>query len=99
MQTDRKVSEFISIAEQCGGKTLISHSYRTQEDSVDEAKAVFSNGYALKLRIQNDQIIVEALGRYNMKTHSLDKRVFDNIQDVYDSVREFAVLPKYVPEE
>jgi hypothetical protein len=99
MQTDRRVSEFISIAEQCGGKTLISHSYRTQEDSVDEAKAVFANGYALKLRISKDKIVLEALGRYNMKTHSLDERIFENIQDVYDSVRELAALPKYIPED
>jgi hypothetical protein len=99
MQTDRKVSEFISIAEQCGGKTLISHSYRTEEGSVDEAKAVFSNGYALKLCIENDEIFVDALGRYNKKTYLLDRRKFTDINDVYSAVREFAVMPKYEPAE
>ena len=99
MQTDKKVSEFISIAEQCGGKTLISHSYRTTEESLDEAKAVFSNGYAMKLRIQNDNIFVDVLGRYDKKTYLLDSRKFDNIDDVYGATREIALLPKYEPEE
>jgi hypothetical protein len=97
MQTDRKVAEFISLAEQLGGKTLVSHSYRTQEESLDEAKAVFSNGYALKLRIKDDDITVDVLGRYNQKTYLLDARRFNNIDDLYKAVKEFSQLPKYVP--
>ena len=99
MQTDMRIAEFISIAEQCAGKTLVSHSYRTQEETLDEAKAVFSNGYALKLRIQDDEITVDALGRYDMKTYLLDTRKFEDINDVYGAVREFAALPKYIPTE
>ena len=99
MQSDKRVSEFISLAEQAGGKTLISHSYRTQEESLDEAKAVFKNGYALKLQIINNRVVVDVLGRYNTKTYLLDSREFDNIEDVYASVGEFANLPKYAPEE
>lgn len=98
MQTDKKVAEFISLAEQLGGKTLISHSYRTQEESSDEAKAVFSNGYALKLRVTNEEIIVEVLGRHNKTTYLLDIRKFTDINDVYGALREFAALPKYAPE-
>lgn len=98
MQTDKRIAEFISLTEQCGGKSLISHSYRTQEESVDEAKAVFSNGYALKLRI-SDEIVVEALGRYDMKTYLLDIKKFDDINDVYGAVKEFSQLPKYEPTE
>ena len=97
MQTDKRVAEFISVAEQCGGKTMISHSYRTEDTTVDEARAVFANNYALKLRIQNNKISLEALGKYNGRTEHIDERLFKNIQDVYDSVREFALLPQYTP--
>lgn len=97
MQTDMKVSQFISLAEQCGGRTSISHSYRTQENSVDEAKAVFQNGYAMKLRIENDEITVELLGRYENKTYLLDVGKFKTIEDVYDVIKEFAGLPQYAP--
>ena len=99
MQTDKKVSEFISRAEQCGGKTLISYSYRTVEESLDEAKAVFPNGYAMKLRIQNNIVLVDILGRYDKKTYLLDSRQFNNIDDVYESVKEISGLPRYEPIE
>jgi hypothetical protein len=99
MQADKKVSEFVSIAEQNGGKTVISHSYRTDDESVDEVKAVFRNGYALKLRIQNEKITVELLGRYNKKTYLLDVRAFDDVTDVYGALKEFAQLPQYQPTE
>lgn len=99
MQTDRKVSEFISIAEQHGGRTAISHSYRTQDESMDEAKAVFSNGYAMKLRIQNGEVTVEVLGRYDNKTYLLDVKKFKDIEDVYDAIGEFAALPPYSPSQ
>jgi hypothetical protein len=96
MQTDKRVAEFISLTEQLGGKSLVSYSYRTPEESIDEAKAVFSNGYALKLCISDD-IVVEVLGRYNMKTYLLDIRKFVDINDVYEAVKEFSKLPKYEP--
>lgn len=98
MQNDIRVAEFISVAERCGGKTLITNSYRTQDASFDEAKAVFSNGYALKLQIVNGQIIVEALGRYDKKTYSLDTRTFEKIEEVCNAVKEFASLEKFTPE-
>lgn len=95
MQNDKRTSEFVNIAEQYGGKTLITHSYRTQEESLDEAKAVFSNGYALKLTIKDDSINLDTFGRYDGKTYLLDKRTFDNINDIYDALKEFSELPKY----
>ena len=97
MQTDKRISEFISVTEQCGGKTLVSNSYRTPDESLDEAKAVFSNGYALKLRVTDEGMTVEVLGRYNKKTYSLDIRQFKNINDVCGATREIAELPKYEP--
>lgn len=99
MQTDKRVAEFISVAEQMGGKTLISSSYRTQNESMDEAKAVFANGYALKLRIKNESLIVEILGRHNQTTYLLDNRQFSKAEDVYQLVREVSKLPKYAPSE
>lgn len=97
MQTDSKVSEFISVAEQYRGRTVISHSYRTKETSVDEVKAVFPNGYALKLRIQDGQITLEALCKYGKKTYLIGIKKFDNINDVYGCIAEFASLEPYEP--
>jgi hypothetical protein len=97
MQNDKRASEFVSLAEQYGGKTLITHSYRTQEESLDEAKAVFANGYALKLSIVNDKITLDTFGRYDGQTYLLDRRDFDNIQPIYDALKDFSELPKYEP--
>lgn len=98
MQTDIRVAEFVSKAEQSGGKTSISNSYRTEEESFDEAKAVFKNGYALKLTIKNGEISVEILGRSLAgKTYLLDVRIFDAIDNVYELIKEIAVLEQYVP--
>lgn len=99
IQTDKRIAEFISLVEQLGGKTLVSNSYRTPEESMDEAKAVFSNGYALKLRIQNEELIVEVLGRYNQKTNLLEMRKFTEANDVFAVVRDIAKLPKYKPSD
>jgi hypothetical protein len=98
MQKDKRVSEFINIAEQCGGKTMISQSYRTQEESVDEAKAVFQNGYAMKLRIQDEDIIVDVLGRHDAKTYLIESRKFKDVNNIFDAIREIAALPAYEPE-
>lgn len=97
MQTDKRIAEFVSTAEQCGGKTLVSQPYRMQDDSLDEAKAVFANGYALKLRIENNKLVVEALGRYSKQTYLLDVRHFEDMRDVCGVVREFSQLPQYNP--
>ena len=91
--------KFISLAEQHGGRTTIAHSYRTTSESVDEAKAVFANGYAMKLVIQDGHITVTLFGQHNGTTYLLDEREFDDIKHVYDSVTEFATLPMYVPIE
>lgn len=99
MQTDMRVSQFISLAEQNGGRTTISHSYRTQNESMDEAKAVFANGYAMKLRIVNDEVTVEVLSRHEGKTYLLDVRKFNDIEDVYGAIGEFAQLPPYDPSQ
>lgn len=97
MQTDRRIAEFVSVAEQCGGRTIVSDSYRTEYESFDGAKAVFDNGYAIKLRIENEEIIVELFGIFGAQTYILDVRKFRDISDVYRAVKEFASLPKYVP--
>lgn len=97
MQEDKRVSEFVSLAGQYGGKTRITHSYRTEEESVDEAKAVFNNGYALKLMINNNVIQLDVYGRYDSKTYLLDQRVFNDINDVYIALQEFSKLDKYQP--
>jgi hypothetical protein len=49
-------------------------------------------------KLSDDEIIVEVLGRHNMKTYLLDIRKFSNINYVYGALREFAELPKYAPE-
>lgn len=98
MQTDMKVSEFISLAEQHGGRTTISHSYRTHDESVDEAKAVFANGFAMKLRIENDNISAEIVGRYGNKTYVLDSKTFEAIEDVYEAVVHLAKMEQFVPD-
>lgn len=97
MQEDKRASEFVSLAGQYGGKTRITHSYRTEEESVDEAKAVFNNGYALKLIIKNNTIQLDVYGRYDSKTYLLDQRVFDDINDIYTALKEFSKLEKYQP--
>lgn len=97
LQPDVATAKFISLAEQYGGKTMISHSYRTTSESVDEAKAVFANGYAMKLLIQDGNVTVTLFGQYEDKTYLLDEREFNDIQHVYDSIVEFAALPPYVP--
>ena len=97
LQPDMATAKFISLAEQYGGKTMISHSYRTTSESVDEAKAVFANGYAMKLLIQDGNVTVTLFGQYEDKTYLLDEREFNDIQHVYDSIVEFAALPPYVP--
>jgi len=98
MQQDLRAAEFISVAEQNGGKTQISHSYRTQEESLDEIKAIFANGYALKLKLGKD-ILLEVFGNDGTQMNQLDIRKFKNIEDVYDAIKEFAVLPAYRPLE
>jgi hypothetical protein len=97
MQEDARTSEFIRLAEECGGKSLITHSYRTEEETLDEAKAVFKNGYALKLRIFNNEIQVDVYGRYDGNTYILDSRIFDDINNVYEMLKEFSKLSKYEP--
>lgn len=99
MQEDKRTSEFISLAEQYGGKTLITHSYRTPDEVLDEVKAVFPNGYALKLTLKNSEILLDIFGRYDGVTYLLDKREFDNIQDIYDTLEDFSKLEKFKPEE
>lgn len=97
MQTDMKVSEFITLAEKYGGKTTISHSYRTVDNSVDEAKAVFANGFAIKLCIENGVIRAEIYGKHDNKNYLLDSKEFDNIEDVYGAIGDLAKLDTYVP--
>lgn len=99
LQPDAGMAKFISIAEQHGGRTMVAHSYRTASESVDEAKAVFGNGYAMKLLIEDGVITVTLFGQYNNKTYLLDEREFKEIQHVYESVSEFASLPEYIPTE
>ena len=99
MQVDKRAAEFVTIAERCGGKSVINNIYRTSDESVDEAKAVFSNGYALKFQIKNDELIVDVLGRHDQVTYLLDSKIFTNINDVYDVVKEVSQLPKYQPVE
>jgi hypothetical protein len=77
---------------------MISQSYRTQEESVDEAKAVFQNGYAMKLRIQDEDIIVDVLGRHDAKTYLIESRKFKDVNNIFDAIREIAALPAYEPE-
>lgn len=98
MQTDMKISEFISLAEQCGGRTTISHSYRTEDESVDEAKAVFANGFAMKLRVENENINAEIVGRYENKSYVLDSKTFESIEDVYDAVRHLSQMEEFKPD-
>ena len=99
LQPDAGMAKFISIAEQHGGRTMVAHSYRTASEAVDEAKAVFGNGYAMKLLIEDGVITVTLFGQYNNKTYLLDEREFKEIQHVYESVSEFAALPEYIPTE
>ena len=97
MQTDRRVAEFVSVAEQCGGRTMVAESYRTEGVSFDGAKAMFGNGYALKLRIENEEMVVDLFGIAGSQTYILDVRRFKNMTDVYEAVKSFAALPQYVP--
>ena len=99
MQADKRVSEFISVAEQNGGKTTISHSYRTHDESLDEVKASFKNKYSITFRIQDGELLVELFGKYNNKTYLLDIRKFENVEDVYASIKEISELEKFIPSE
>lgn len=96
MQSDMRVSEFISVAEQCGGRTTIANSYRTEDDSYDEAKAVFLNGYAMKLRIENGNMIIDIIGKCNGQLYLLDTKQFEKIEDICDVIRDISSLSAYV---
>ena len=97
MQEDKRVAEFIKLTEQYGGKSSITYSYRTEEESFDEVKALFENGYALKLKIVNSVIELDVYGKYQDSMHSLEHKTFENIKDVYDALKKMSNLPKYEP--
>jgi hypothetical protein len=60
---------------------------------------MFQNGYALKIKIKDQDIVVELYGRHDKQTYILVTRKFDQIEDVYASVKEVAALPQYTPNQ
>ena len=97
MKEDRRVSEFVARAAELGGKSTITHSYRVPEESFDEAKCVFKNGYSLKFSITDGTMQLDLFGSDGSEVYELDSRIFDDVNDVFSVLSEYSKAPIYVP--
>lgn len=95
MQSDMRTSKFVQRAVELGGKTKISNTYRTEDESFDEVKAIFNNGYAMKLQILNDEILVEILGQYEKQIYHLDFVKFEDIESVCKTMEDVVMEKEF----
>ena len=95
---DRRVAEFVNRANEYGGRSAITHSYRVTDESLDEAKCMFNNGYSMKFSIVNGELQLELYGTADDgQMYILDARAFEDVNDIYNALYEFSIAPKYVP--
>ena len=95
---DRRVAEFVNRANEYGGRSAITHSYRVTDESLDEAKCMFNNGYSMKFSIVNGELQLELYGTADDgQMYILDARAFEDVNDIFNALYEFSIAPKYVP--
>lgn len=95
---DRRVAEFVNRANEYGGRSAITHSYRVTDESLDEAKCVFNNGYSIKFSIVNGELQLELYGTADDgQLYILDARAFEDVNDIFNALYEFSKAPKYIP--
>lgn len=95
---DRRVAEFVNRANEYGGRSAITHSYRVTDESLDEAKCIFNNGYSMKFSIVNGELQLELYGTADDgQLYILDARAFEDVNDIFNALYEFSQAPKYIP--
>lgn len=95
---DRRVAEFVNRANEYGGRSAVTHSYRVTDESLDEAKCVFNNGYSIKFSIINGELQLELYGMADDgQMYILDARAFEDVNDIFNVLHEFSTAPKYIP--
>lgn len=95
VQTDKRASEFVRTVEEVGGKTSVPRAYRLPNESCDEVKAVFRNGYALKFTILNGTLSLDVLGRENGETYVLSSMRYDDFNKLIAFTKEIALMDKF----
>ena len=95
IQTDIRMAEFISCAEQFGAFVNVTNLYRAVDECYDEVIAKFNNQYSMKVVTKNKKITAEILGEADGKTVVIDKRDFDAITDVCIATEQLAKLPMF----
>lgn len=95
MQNDKRSAEFVKAVEEVGGKTSVPRSYRLPEESCDEVKAVFKNGYALKFKILNDKMTLEVLGRMNGESYFITLMEYDDFDSLISFTKEITTMDPF----
>lgn len=95
---DRRVAEFVNRAIEFGGKAQISSSYREKNESFDEAKCVFSNGYTMRFAITNGELQLDLLGiAPDGQMYEVDSRIFEDVNDIFEALQFFSAEPQFTP--
>lgn len=79
MMQDQRAAKFVQDITNMGGKAKVTHSYRLPEESIDEIRAMFSNKYAVQIKITNKQYIIKLFTRDSNTMIPVDERKFDKM--------------------
>lgn len=98
MMTDIRAAKFIEVVGAMGGKAKTTHSYRLQDETLDEVKGVFSNGYAVTFKITNSGLFIDMFSQYQGEMYELDNREFRNMDEVFAYIDALAQEPPFIPD-
>lgn len=98
MMTDMRAIKFVEVVSALGGKAKTTHTYRLQDETLDEVKGVFPNGYAVTFKITKTGLYIDMYSQYQNELYELDNREFKNIDDIFAYVDALAREPSFIPE-